>query len=47
MIKSPFLDICYGGKMFYLDKHDDRVLFQGIRKLETTLCDGSYLELKK
>jgi len=47
MINSPILDTCCGGKMFYFDKHDNRILFQGIRKLETTLCDGSYLELKK
>lgn len=34
------LDACCGGKMFYFDKHDTRVLFQDIRKIETTLCDG-------
>lgn len=31
--------------MFYFDKHDDRVLFQDIRKLETTLCDGRHFEV--
>ena len=47
MINSPILDTCCGGKMFYFDKYDKRVLFQDIRKMKTTLCDGSYLELKK
>ena len=26
--------------MFYFDKHDKSVLFQDIRKIDTTLCDG-------
>ncbi len=34
------LDPACGGKMFYHDKSDDRVLFCDIRKLETELCDG-------
>ena len=25
MINSPILDTCCGGKMFYFDKHDDKV----------------------
>ena len=34
MIKSPFLDICCGGKMFYLDKHDNRILsVSGYKKI--------------
>jgi len=37
---APILDACCGGKMFYFDKHDDRVLFQDIRDFDTTLCDG-------
>ena len=45
MINSPILDACCGGKMFYFDKHDDRVLFQDIRKVETTLCDGRHFEV--
>lgn len=40
------LDACCGGKMFYFDKDDPRVLFQDIRKLETTLCDGRTFEIK-
>lgn len=41
MINSPILDACCGGKMFYFDKHDDRVLFQDIRKMETTISRAS------
>ena len=37
---KTILDACCGGKMFYFDKHDKRVLFQDIRNIETTLCDG-------
>ena len=44
--KSTILDACCGGKMFYFDKNDDRVLFQDIRNLETTLCDGRTFEVK-
>jgi len=40
------LDACCGGKMFYFDKHDSRVLFQDIREVETTLCDGRHFEVK-
>lgn len=42
----PILDACCGGKMFYFNKHDDRVLFQDIRNIETTLCDGRHFEVK-
>ncbi len=42
----PILDACCGGKMFYFDKNDPRVLFQDIRKVETTLCDGRHFEVK-
>ena len=31
--------------MFYFDKNDDRVLFQDIRDIETTLCDGRHFEV--
>lgn len=31
--------------MFYFDKHDERVLFQDIREVETTLCDGRKFEV--
>lgn len=43
---TPILDACCGGKMFYFDKEDERVLFQDIRSIETTLCDGRYFEIK-
>lgn len=42
---TPILDACCGSKMFYFDKNDDRVLFQDIRKIETTLCDGRKFEV--
>ena len=42
---KPILDACCGGKMFYFDKHDNRVLFQDIRKIKTTLCDGRTFEV--
>ena len=44
--KALILDACCGGKMFYFDKNDDRVLFQDIRSFETTLCDGRNFEIK-
>lgn len=42
---KPILDACCGGKMFYFDKNDPRVLFQDIRKVSTTLCDGRPFEV--
>lgn len=30
-MRKTILDACCGGKMFYFDKHDERVLFQDIR----------------
>lgn len=32
--------------MFYFDKSDSRVLFQDIRDVETTLCDGREFKVK-
>lgn len=32
--------------MFYFDKKDPRVLFQDIRDVEMTLCDGRHFEIK-
>ena len=32
--------------MFYFDKNDPRVLFQDIRVIDTTLCDGRHFEVK-
>lgn len=42
---KPILDACCGGKMFYFDKSDSRVLFQDIRKIKTKLCDGRDFEV--
>lgn len=43
---KPILDACCGGKMFYYDKNDERVLFQDIRNISTHLCDGRLFEVK-
>lgn len=43
---KPILDVACGGKMFYFDKNDPRVLFCDKRKLHTTLCDGRTFEVK-
>lgn len=43
---KPILDACCGGKMFYFDKNDPRVLFQDIRTVDTQLCDGRHFEVK-
>lgn len=45
-VRKPILDACCGGKMFYFDKNDPRVLFQDIREVKTTLCDGRKFEVK-
>lgn len=37
---KPILDACCGGKMFYFDKDNPNVLFQDIRDVDMTLCDG-------
>lgn len=42
---KTILDACCGGKMFYFDKHDPRVLFQDIRKSKMVLCDGRTFEV--
>lgn len=43
---KPILDACCGGRMFYYDKNDERVLFQDIRNFSTHLCDGRVFEVK-
>ena len=40
------LDACCGGKMFWFDKDDSRVLFQDIRCTDMTLCDGRKFSVK-
>lgn len=42
---KTILDVACGGKMFYFNKHDPRVLFQDIREVSTTLCDGRPFEV--
>ena len=44
-MRKTILDACCGGKMFYFDKHDERVLFQDIRNVSTHLCDGRSFEV--
>lgn len=43
---KDILDACCGSKMFYFDKEDPRVLFQDIRVIETTLCDGRKFKVR-
>jgi ubiquinone/menaquinone biosynthesis C-methylase UbiE len=40
------LDPCCGGRMFYFDKNDSRVLFCDKRNMKTTLCDGYEFEIR-
>lgn len=42
---KQILDVACGGKMFYFDKHDPRVLFCDNRQIKTTLCDGREFEV--
>lgn len=44
-MNKPILDVCCGGRMFYFDKADERVLFCDKRKIKTTLCDGRKFEV--
>ena len=45
METKPILDVACGGKMFYFDKNDERVHFNDIREVDTTLCDGRSFEI--
>lgn len=40
---KPILDACCGGKMFYFDKDDPRVLFMDCRRMEAQLKDRGKL----
>lgn len=42
---KTILDVACGGRMFYFDKKDPRVLFCDGRKIKTTLCDGRKFEI--
>lgn len=44
-MNKPILDVACGGKMFYFDKQDPRVLFMDIRHFKTKLCDGRDFEV--
>lgn len=43
IMDKPILDACCGGKMFYFDKNDPRVLFMDYRKIQTQLKDRNKL----
>ena len=43
---KPILDVACGGKMFYFDKNDPRVLFCDKRQIQTTLCDNRDFEVR-
>jgi len=43
---KSILDVACGGKMFYFDKNDPRVIFCDNRKVNTILCDGRNFEIK-
>lgn len=46
MSKKPILDVCCGGKMFYADKKDPRVLFCDKRTFpKTKMSNGAYFEV--
>ena len=40
LCKQRALDVCCGGRMFYYDHDDPRVVFCDNRVVETMLCDG-------
>ena len=43
---QPVLDPACGGRMFWFDKSDDRVLFGDVRDESWELCDGRRFEVK-
>ncbi len=45
--QKKIIDVCCGGRMFYFDKKDERVLFCDNRKIKTTLCDGREFEVNR
>ena len=44
-MNKKIIDVCCGGKMFYFDKNEDRVLFCDKRRIQTQLCDGRDFEV--
>lgn len=43
---QPVLDPACGGRMFWFDKSDSRVLFGDVRDESWELCDGRRFEVK-
>ena len=43
--EKKILDVCCGGRMFWFDKGNKKVLFTDIRKEENILCDGRKFEV--
>lgn len=43
MENKPILDACCGGRSFYYEKADPRVIFCDIREEDAVLCDGRHL----
>lgn len=46
MCEKVVLDAACGGRMFYFDKNDPRVLFCDNRTVDTELCDGRKFTVK-
>ena len=44
-MNKPILDVACGGRMFYFNKKDPRVLFCDNRDMETVLCDRRHFEI--
>ena len=42
---KPILDVCCGSRMFYFKKNNPLLLFNEMRYLSDTLCDGRKLEI--
>ena len=45
-MSATILDPACGGRMFWFDKHDPRVLFGDCRDESWELCDGRRIEVK-
>lgn len=42
---KKILDLCYGSRMFWFDKQDDRTIFTDKHRESHTLCDGRKLTI--
>lgn len=45
-VEKCILDVCCGSRMFWFDKHNDKVVFMDNRVLHDTLCDGRKLDVE-